>query len=128
MEFEHCCCCPEFIGPFFFEDEQGAAVTVNGERYHAMLNEFLFPKIQFAASELWFDPVGLFLHENYYTKSKLPFTRLKPKQSKIYWKIGLIEWGTVKPAVAVIWIMLCFILRWRGSLFLIKPYFCKNIL
>jgi len=28
------------IGPFFFENEQGAAVTVNGERYRAMLNEF----------------------------------------------------------------------------------------
>ena len=33
------------IGPFFFENEQGAAVTVNGEHYRAMLNEFLFPKI-----------------------------------------------------------------------------------
>ena len=34
------------IGPFFFENEQGAAVTINGERYHAMLNEFLFSKIE----------------------------------------------------------------------------------
>ena len=34
------------IGPFFFFNEQGAAVTVNGERYRAMLNEFLFPKIE----------------------------------------------------------------------------------
>ena len=34
-----------------------------------------------------------------------------PKQSKMYWKIGLIEWGTVRPAVAVIWMMLCFILK-----------------
>ena len=90
------------IGPFFFENEQRAAVTVNGERYYAVLNEFLFPKFeeddmddiwfqqdgaichtanvtidlygnrfrksnnqpkfwcQLAASELWFDPVGLF--------------------------------------------------------------------
>lgn len=31
------------IGPFFFENERGAAVTVNGERYRDMLNEFLFP-------------------------------------------------------------------------------------
>ena len=29
------------------------------------------------------------------TKSKLPFMGLKPKQSKMYWKIGLIEWGSV---------------------------------
>ena len=29
----------------FFENEQGEAVTVNGDRYWAMLNEFLFTKI-----------------------------------------------------------------------------------
>ena len=34
------------IGPFFSENEQGAAVTFNGERYRAMLNEYLFPKIE----------------------------------------------------------------------------------
>ena len=34
------------IGPFFFENKQEAAVTVNGERYRAMINEFLFPKIE----------------------------------------------------------------------------------
>ena len=33
------------------------------------------------------------------TKSELPFMVLKPKQSKMYSKIGLIEWGTVRPAV-----------------------------
>ena len=32
------------IAPFFLENEQGAAVTVNGERYRAMLNEFMLPK------------------------------------------------------------------------------------
>ena len=34
------------IGPFFFENEQGEAVTVNDDRYRAMLNEFLFTKIE----------------------------------------------------------------------------------
>ena len=34
------------IGPFFFENEQGNAVTVNGDRYRAMLSDFLFPKIE----------------------------------------------------------------------------------
>ena len=33
------------IGPYFFENEQGEAVTVNGDRYRAMFNEFLFTKI-----------------------------------------------------------------------------------
>ena len=32
--------------PFFFENEQGEVVTVNGDRYRAMLNEFLFTKIK----------------------------------------------------------------------------------
>ena len=30
------------IGSFFFENEQGEAVTVNGDRYQAMLKEFLY--------------------------------------------------------------------------------------
>ena len=34
------------IGPFFFENEQWEAVTVNGDRYRAMLNECLFTKIE----------------------------------------------------------------------------------
>ena len=34
------------IGPFFLQDEQGDAVTVNGSRYRAMLNEFLFTQIK----------------------------------------------------------------------------------
>ena len=34
------------IGPFFFENKQGEAVTVNGLRYQAMVNEFLFTKIE----------------------------------------------------------------------------------
>ena len=34
------------IGPFFFENEQGEDVTVNGDRYRAMLNKFLVIKIE----------------------------------------------------------------------------------
>ena len=34
------------IGPFFFENEQGEAVKVIGDRYRAMLNEFLLTKIE----------------------------------------------------------------------------------
>ena len=36
----------DIIGPFFFENEQGGAVTVNGNRYRDTLNEFLFTKIE----------------------------------------------------------------------------------
>ena len=34
------------IGPFFFENEQGEAVTDNGDRYRSMLSEFLFTKLE----------------------------------------------------------------------------------
>ena len=37
--------CTGIIGPFFFENKQGEAVTVNGDRYRAMLNEFLFTNL-----------------------------------------------------------------------------------
>ena len=34
------------IGPFFFENEQGVAATVNDDLYRAMLNEFVFTKTE----------------------------------------------------------------------------------
>ena len=34
------------IGPFLFENEQGDAVTVNGDRYRAMMNEFWLRTIE----------------------------------------------------------------------------------
>ena len=52
------------IRKFFFENEQGAAVTVNVERYHAIFNEILFPKMKEDdmddMDEIWFqqDQVG----------------------------------------------------------------------
>jgi hypothetical protein len=33
------------IGPYFFEDEAGNAVTVNGEHYRNMITEFLWPHL-----------------------------------------------------------------------------------
>ena len=36
----------DIIGPFFFENEQGEVVTVNGDRYRATWNECLFAKIE----------------------------------------------------------------------------------
>ena len=34
------------IGPFYFENEQAEAVSVIGDRYWVMLNEFFFTKIE----------------------------------------------------------------------------------
>lgn len=34
------------IGPYFFRNGEGRAVTVNGERYRTMLTEFLWPELE----------------------------------------------------------------------------------
>ena len=51
------------IEPFFFENEQGEAVTVNGDRYRAMLNEFLFSKIEEKdIGNIWLQQNGAMCH------------------------------------------------------------------
>ena len=51
------------IGPFFFKNEQGEAVTVNGDRYRVMLNEFLFTKIEKEdIGNIWFQQDGATCH------------------------------------------------------------------
>ena len=57
-------------GPFFFENEQGEAVTVNGDRYRAMLNEFLFTKIEEKdIGNIWFQQDGAKCHKAEATQS-----------------------------------------------------------
>ena len=47
------------IGPFFFENKQGQAVTINGDSYRALLNEFLFTKIEEKdIGNIWFQQDG----------------------------------------------------------------------
>ena len=51
------------IRPFFFKNEQGEAVTVNGDRYRTMLNEFLFTKIEEEdIDNIWFQQDGATCH------------------------------------------------------------------
>ena len=51
------------IGLFFFANEQGEAVAVNGDRYRAMLNEFLFTKIEEKdVGNIWFQQEGTTCH------------------------------------------------------------------
>lgn len=52
------------LGPFFFEDEENdAALTVNGERYRDMITSFLWPKIEENnLHELWFQQDGATCH------------------------------------------------------------------
>ena len=51
------------IGPFFFENEHGEAVTVNGNSYRAMLDKFLFTKIEKEdIGKTWFQQDGTMCH------------------------------------------------------------------
>ena len=53
----------DIIGPFFFENEQGAAVSVIDERYRAILNEFLFPKLEEDdMDDIWLQQDGATYH------------------------------------------------------------------
>ena len=49
----------DIIGPFCFENEQEEAITVNGDSYRAMLNEFLFTKPEEEdIGNIWFQQDG----------------------------------------------------------------------
>ena len=42
------------MGHFSSKNKQGETVTVNGDRYRAMLNEFFFTKIEEEDIDIWF--------------------------------------------------------------------------
>ena len=53
----------DIIGEFFCENQQVETVTVNGDRYRAMLNEFLFTKIEEEhIGSIWFQKEGATCH------------------------------------------------------------------
>lgn len=51
------------IGPFFFEDDEGATVTVNGDRYRSMISEWLWPILEnMDIDSFWFQQDGATCH------------------------------------------------------------------
>ena len=51
------------IGPYFFENEDGNAVTVNGLRYREMITTFLWPKLEdIDIDDMWFQQDGATCH------------------------------------------------------------------
>ena len=47
------------IGPYFFVDENNRHVTVNGERYRAMLEDYLWPELdELDINDMWFQQDG----------------------------------------------------------------------
>ncbi|GFT97159.1 DUF4817 domain-containing protein [Trichonephila clavipes] len=51
------------IGPYFFKNDEGHNVTVNGDRYRAMITNFFIPELSnHDVQELWFQQDGATCH------------------------------------------------------------------
>ncbi|GFY23084.1 putative DD41D transposase [Trichonephila clavipes] len=51
------------IGPYFFKNDEGYNVTVNGDRYRAMITNFFIPELNnHDVQELWFQQDGATCH------------------------------------------------------------------
>lgn len=51
------------IGPYFFENDVGEAITVNGERYRTMITDFFWPKLNdMDVDDMWFQQDGATCH------------------------------------------------------------------
>ncbi|GFU53077.1 uncharacterized protein TNCV_3098611 [Trichonephila clavipes] len=51
------------IGPYFFKNDEGHNVTVNGDRYRAMITNFFIPELNnHDVQELWFQQEGTTCH------------------------------------------------------------------
>ncbi|GFV35943.1 DUF4817 domain-containing protein [Trichonephila clavipes] len=51
------------IGPYFFKNDEGHNVTVNGDRYRAMITNFFIPELNnHDVQELWFQRDGATCH------------------------------------------------------------------
>ncbi len=60
------------IGPFFFENDAGNAVTVNGERYRTMITDFLWPELDdMDVDNMWFQQDGATFHTTIATMALL---------------------------------------------------------
>ncbi|GFW45009.1 uncharacterized protein TNCV_4513231 [Trichonephila clavipes] len=102
----------EIIGPYFFKNDEGHNVTVNGDRYRAMITNFFIPELNnHDVQELWFQQDGATYHTARATIDLLKDTfgdRLLDNVGNYHkcWKksskIGRPYWTTSEPAVAVI--------------------------
>lgn len=96
------------IGPFFFENDEGAAVTVNGERYRAMLTDWFFGQMEeYDLDDIWFQQDGATCHTAHATVDVLrPIfeNRIISKNGDVNWPprscdltpLDYYLWGAVK--------------------------------
>ncbi|GFV32320.1 hypothetical protein TNCV_1676061 [Trichonephila clavipes] len=99
------------IGPYFFKNDEGHNVTVNGDRYRAMITNFFIPELNnHDVQELWFQQDGATCHTARATIDLLKDTfgdRLISRFGPVNWPprscdltpIEYFLWGYVKSLV-----------------------------
>ena len=101
-----------FVGQWHhFENDEGATVTVNAERYRTMLTEFLWPKLdELDVNDVWFQQDGASSHTSRETiallRSKFD-DRTISRNSEVNWPprscdLTLLDyflWGYLKSEV-----------------------------
>ncbi|GFW10797.1 putative DD41D transposase [Trichonephila clavipes] len=90
------------IGPYFFKNDEGHNVTVNGDRYRAMITTFVIPELNnHDVQELWFQQDGATCHTARATIDLLKYMfgdRLISRFGYVNWS----DWTTSEPAMAVL--------------------------
>ncbi|GFV92500.1 uncharacterized protein TNCV_1744051 [Trichonephila clavipes] len=99
------------IGPYFFKNDQGHNVIVNGDRYRAMITNFFIPELNNQdVQELWFQQDGATCHTARATIDLLKDTfgdRLISRFGPVNWPprscdltpLDYFRWGYVIPLV-----------------------------
>ncbi|GFU51833.1 putative DD41D transposase [Trichonephila clavipes] len=99
------------IGPYFFKNDEGHNVTVNGDRYRAMITNFFIPELSnHDFQELWFQQDGATCHTAHATIDLLKDTfgdHLISRFGPVNWpprscdltQLDYFLWGYVKSLV-----------------------------
>ncbi|GFX95860.1 transposable element Tc3 transposase [Trichonephila clavipes] len=99
------------IGPYFFKNDEGHNITVNGDRYRAMITNFFIPELNnHDIQELWFQQDGATCHTARATIDLLKDTfgdRLISRFGSVNWPprscdltpLDYFLWGYVKSLV-----------------------------
>ncbi|GFW99504.1 putative transposable element [Trichonephila clavipes] len=78
------------IGPYFFKNDEGHNVTVNGDRYRAMNTNFFIPRLNnHDVQELWFQQDGVTCHTARATIDLLKDTF----GDRLISRFGLVNWS-----------------------------------
>ncbi|GFV54633.1 putative DD41D transposase [Trichonephila clavipes] len=77
------------IGPYFFKNDEGHNVTLNGDRYRAMITNFFIPELNnHDVQELWFQQDGTTCHTARATTELLKDTF----GDRLISRFGLVNW------------------------------------